>query len=137
MKIEFRQIKVKEICENYMDHGEEGVYGYNGKLNIRPPYQREFVYDDEKRNLVIDTVMRGLPLNIMYWAKNEDDTFELLDGQQRTISICQYVIGDFSIKRNNLDLYFHSLQPSEQEQILNYEMGISVCYKSVCHCSLK
>ena len=123
MKIEFKQIKIKDIVEGYMDNNEEGVFGFDGKLNIRPPYQREFVYKDKQRDLVIDTVMRGLPLNIMYWAKNDDETFELLDGQQRTISICQYVSGDFSIN----DMYFHSLTDAEQEQILNYELMVYIC----------
>lgn len=126
MQIEFRQIKVRDIVNGYVDNQEEGVYGFNGALNIRPPYQREFVYNDAKRDLVIDTVRRGLPLNIMYWAKNDDDTYELLDGQQRTISICQYVNGDFSIDSK----YFHSLTDDEQEQILNYEIMVYVCYGS-------
>lgn len=123
MKIEFKQIKVRDIVNGYVDEQENGVYGYNGLLNIRPAYQREFVYKDLKRDMVIDTVSRGLPLNIMYWAKNDDGTFEVLDGQQRTISICQYVIGDFSIDSK----YFHSLTDSEQEQILNYELMIYIC----------
>lgn len=70
MKITLKQIKVKDIAFGYIDNNEEGVYGYGGKLNIRPAYQREFVYKDKKRDMVIDTIMRGLPLNIMYWADN-------------------------------------------------------------------
>lgn len=97
MKIELYEITIKEIAENYVDNQEEGVIGYNGKLNIRPKYQREFVYDEKKRNAVIDTIMKGFPLNVMYWVKNDDGTFEILDGQQRTISFCQYVVGDFSV----------------------------------------
>ncbi len=97
MKIELYEITIKEIAEKYVDNQEEGVIGYNGKLNIRPKYQREFVYDEKKRNAVIDTIMKGFPLNVMYWVKNDDGTFEILDGQQRTISVCQYVAGDFSV----------------------------------------
>ena len=90
MKIELHKIKIKDIFEGYRNNNEEGVAGFGGKLNIRPKYQREFVYDDRKRNAVIDTVRRGFPLNVMYWVKNSDGTFEVLDGQQRTISICEY-----------------------------------------------
>lgn len=90
MKIELHEITVRAVAENYVDNDEEGVVGYNGKLNIRPKYQREFVYDDKKRNAVIDTIRKDFPLNVIYWVKNEDGTFEVLDGQQRTISFCQY-----------------------------------------------
>lgn len=123
MKIEFKQIKVADVAKNYKDNAEEGVYGYDGKLNIRPKYQREFVYDDKKRNAVINTVTRGFPLNVMYWAKNDDGTYEVLDGQQRTISICQYTNGDFSIKERA----FHNLTDTEQNQILNYKLMVYIC----------
>lgn len=86
MKIELHEITVGEIYNGYADSGENGVVGYDGKLNIRPKYQREFVYDNKKRNAVIDTINRGFPLNVMYWAVNEDGTYEILDGQQRTVS---------------------------------------------------
>lgn len=98
MKIELHEISIAEIANGYADNAEEGVVGYGGKLNIRPKYQREFVYDEKKRNAVIDTIVKGFPLNVMYWVKNEDGSFEVLDGQQRTISFCQYVSGDFSVK---------------------------------------
>jgi uncharacterized protein with ParB-like and HNH nuclease domain len=96
----------------------EGVIGYNGKLNIRPKYQREFVYDDKKRDAVIDTIFKDFPLNVMYWVKNEDGTFEVLDGQQRTISFCQYVKSDFSVGNRA----FHNLTNTEQEKLLNYKL---------------
>ena len=88
MKIELHEILIKDLVEGYVNSDEEGVIGYKGLLNIRPKYQREFVYNDKQREAVIDTVIKGFPLNVMYWCKNEDGTFELLDGQQRTISIC-------------------------------------------------
>ena len=122
MKITLEQIKIADIANGYVDNNEEGVYGFGGKLNIRPKYQREFVYKDKQRDLVLDTIMRGLPLNIMYWAKNEDGTFEVLDGQQRTISFCQFVNGDFSIDNK----YFHTLTDAEQNTILNYEVMVYV-----------
>ncbi len=123
MKIELHEIAVREVAEKYVDNAEEGVVGYNGKLNIRPKYQREFVYDEKKRNAVMDTIRNEFPLNVMYWVKNEDGTFEVLDGQQRTISFCQYVKGDFSINNRA----FHNLTNTEKEQILNYKLMVYFC----------
>lgn len=123
MKIELHEITVREVSENYVDNAEEGVVGYNGKLNIRPKYQREFVYDDKKRDAVIDTIFKDFPLNVMYWVKNEDGTFEVLDGQQRTISFCQYVKSDFSVDNRA----FHNLTNIEQEKILNYKLMVYFC----------
>ncbi len=123
MKIELKEISISEVAENYVDSAEEGVIGFNGKLNIRPKYQREFVYDEKKRNAVIETITKGFPLNVMYWVKNEDGTFEVLDGQQRTVSFCQYIHGDFSINNRA----FHNLTKTEQEQILNYKLMIYFC----------
>lgn len=123
MKIVLNEITVREVVEHYVDNAEEGVVGYGGKLNIRPKYQREFVYDEKKRNAVIDTIQKDFPLNVMYWVKNEDDTFEVLDGQQRTISFCQYVKGDFSLENRA----FHNLTDVEKEQILNYKVMVYFC----------
>lgn len=96
MNISLKEITVRELTDGFTDNEEGGVRGYSGRLDIRPPYQREFVYGERQRNAVIDTVMKGFPLNVMYWATREDGTFEVIDGQQRTISLCQYVSGDFS-----------------------------------------
>ena len=96
MKIELKKITVRELVDGYVDDAESGVRGYGGKLDIRPAYQREFVYKEKERNAVISTVMKGFPLNVMYWARNADGTFEVMDGQQRTISLCQYAAGDFA-----------------------------------------
>ena len=123
MKIELLEATVRELAADYSDDGEGGVRGYGGKLDIRPPYQREFVYDDRERNAVIATVRQGFPLNMMYWADRGDSTFEIIDGQQRTISVCQYVKGSFSIN----GLAFHNLQDDEKEGILEYRLMVYVC----------
>jgi len=123
MKIEFKEITVRELAEGYEDNAEEGVVGYGGKLDIRPPYQREFIYKDKQRDAVIDTVTKNFPLNVMYWAVRDDGNFEIIDGQQRTISICQYVNRDFSYQKR----YFHNLQKDEKEQILDYKLTIYLC----------
>jgi len=123
MKIELKKITVKDLSKGYQDNAEDGVVGFDGKLDIRPPFQREFVYKDKQRNAVIDTVTKDFPLNVMYWAVREDGSFEIIDGQQRTISLCQYIDGDFSID----GLAFHNLQPDKQDQILNYPLTIYLC----------
>ena len=123
MNIELHKITVRELTQGYEDNNENGVRAYGGLLDVRPPYQREFVYGEKERDAVIDTLTNGFPLNVMYWAVREDGTFEIIDGQQRTISICQYVNGDFAYNFR----YFHNLQPDEQEQILNYPLQVYIC----------
>lgn len=123
MKIELKEISVREVVDKYKDSADNGVVGFGGKLNIRPAYQREFVYKDKQRNAVIETVSKDFPLNVMYWVKNGEDTYEVLDGQQRTISICQYINGDFAINYK----YFHNLTEGEKTQILDYKLMVYIC----------
>lgn len=123
MNIKLNEITVKEVAENYSDNAENGVTGYNGRLNIRPAYQREFIYKEKQRDEVIRTVIKGFPLNVMYWVKSDDGNFEVLDGQQRTISLCQYVNGEFSLDHR----MFQNLTKTEQGQILNYKLMIYIC----------
>ena len=123
MQIEQRKVTVREVTEGYFNDAEEGVTGYDDRLDIRPKYQREFVYKDNQRDEVIRTVMRRLPLNVMYWCRTGQDTYEVLDGQQRTISLCEYVDGTFSVD----DKYFYNLPSDQQDQILDYELFVYVC----------
>lgn len=123
MKIELKQITVRDLVKDYQDSAEGGVRAYGGLLDVRPPYQREFVYKDKQRDAVIETVRQGFPLNVMYWAKRDNGTFEVIDGQQRTISLCQYINSDFAY----LMRYFHNLQADEQNAILDYELMVYVC----------
>ncbi|MDD5198041.1 MAG: DUF262 domain-containing protein [Candidatus Gracilibacteria bacterium] len=123
MKIELREISIREVTAGYINNQEDGVVGYGGALNIRPKYQREFVYKDRQRDSVIETVRKNFPLNVMYWVKSEDGTYEVLDGQQRTISICEYVAGNFSLNFQA----FHNLEDVEREQILDYKLMVYFC----------
>lgn len=123
MKIVLKEIPIRDVIQEYVNNAEDGVIGYNGKLNIRPKFQREFVYNGKQRDEVINTIRKNFPLNVMYWVKSEDGNYEVLDGQQRTISFCEYVKGGFSI--NNL--YFHSLTSDQQNQILDYKLMIYIC----------
>ena len=123
MKTEQIYIPVKEIVQDFKDDGEGGVVGYGGKLDIRPQYQREFIYGEAKRDAVIRTVTKNLPLNGMYWNIKEDRNYEVIDGQQRTISISQYVHGDFPFNGR----YFQNLHKNEREEILNYRCQVHLC----------
>ena len=69
MVITEQKVKVSDLCKNYSDNGDGGVFGYGGQLTIRPAFQREFVYKDKQRDAVIETVRKGYPLNVMYWSK--------------------------------------------------------------------
>ena len=127
MKIDLHKIKIREVIDGYKDSAEEGVVAYGGRLDVRPKYQREFVYKDKQRDAVIDTVKKGFPLNVMYWVKTGTDSFEVLDGQQRTISIGQYANGDFSVDFNGRTAMFHNLTKEEKDQILDYELMVYFC----------
>lgn len=139
MKIKLKEILVRDLFEGYIDNKEEGIVGFNGQLNIRPKFQREFIYNDKQRDEVIRTVLKGFPLNTMYWIITSDDGdiedledinlhdskyhYELLDGQQRTVSICEYCANNFSIN----SITFDNLTKTEQNQILDYKLMIYIC----------
>ena len=122
MEIKLHEITIRDVVNGYVDNQEAGVVGYGGKLDIRPPFQREFIYNEKERNAVIETINKGFPLNVMYWSKNGDN-YELLDGQQRTLSFCQYVNGDFSVDFKG----FNNLPKDLQEKILDYKLMIYIC----------
>ena len=126
MTIKQIEVTVREITQGYVNNEELGVRGYNGLLDIRPPYQREFIYNDKEQQAVINTVLHGYPLNVMYWVKRSEDAecpYEVMDGQQRTLSLCDYVANIFSF-----DLKFFCNQPADiQKQILDYPLTVYVC----------
>ena len=127
MNIELTKIKVSDLFDGYVDNNEEGVRGYHGLLDIRPAYQREFCYNDKQRAAVIDTIIKGFPLNTMYWVRTNDGTFELLDGQQRTLSICQFMNREFSVEvTDGIPKYFDP-EDALGQKILNYELMVYVC----------
>ena len=130
MNIRLVHIKVRDLFNGYQDNGDKGVVAYGGKLDVRPAYQREFVYKPEQQQAVIDTLSKGYPLNVMYWADHGNGHYELIDGQQRTLSICTFLDGDFScaglfgIKQPQA---FHSLPEDRREQLLDYELTVYIC----------
>lgn len=123
MKVTKQVIKVRDLFEKYSDQQEQGVTGYGGKLNIRPPYQREFIYKPEQQIAVIKSMLGGMPLSCMYWAVNEDGSYEVLDGQQRTMSICRFLNSNFAIDYH----FFSDMSQSEKETLLDYELDIYFC----------
>lgn len=126
LNIEQKEVTVGEITSGYVNNDEQGVRGYGGKLDIRPPYQREFIYNEKEQQAVITTVLNDYPLNVMYWVKREDDAecpYEVMDGQQRTLSLCEYVDGKFAYDFKN---FFN--QPEDvQKKILGYKLTVYVC----------
>ena len=127
MKIELNQIKVKDIFNGFHDDGEDGVFAYGGKLTIRPAYQREFVYDLEKQEAVLHTILKGFPLNTMYWVKTGNDTYEILDGQQRTLSAMYFLSHKLQISLNGKTYYNDSLPDDLYDKLMNYEFMIYIC----------
>ena len=123
MKIELKEITIRDLTAGYKDSIEDGVTAFGGNLDVRPKYQREFIYKEKQRDAVIASVQKDFPLNTMYWSVQGNNKFEIIDGQQRTISICQYVNGDFAYDK----LYFHNLQDDQQEQILDYKVMVYHC----------
>lgn len=123
MRIELHEIPIFEVVNGYADNAEEGVVGYGGRLNIRPAYQREFIYKDKQRDEVIRTIRKGFPLNVMYWVKSADGDFELMDGQQRTISLCSYAASQFALDYQ----FFHNLTAEEQKQFMEYSLMVYIC----------
>ena len=127
MKIEPRSVTVREVFDSYTDNDDDGVFAYGGKLAVRPPYQREFVYDNAKSEAVIHTVLNGFPLNIMYWVKVGESKYEVLDGQQRTLSVMKYLKHQFPITLDNKKYYWDSLPDDKYNAIMNYTFMIYVC----------
>lgn len=106
MKIELKSILIRDLISGYSNDPDSGVRAYGGKLNVRPPYQREFRYNEKQKQAVVNTIMKGFPLNIMYWSEDEDGNYEMIDGQQRTLSICEFYTHDFNIIDKDRGIFF-------------------------------
>ena len=127
MKIELFPVKVKELFQGFQDNGEKGVCGYGGMLDIRPAYQREFVYDLEQSEAVIHTALNGYPLNVMYWVNKGNSQYEILDGQQRSLALCKYLNHEYPITLNGSVYYCDSLPDDHYNRLINYELMVYVC----------
>lgn len=127
MEIDLKEFKVDDVFKNFTDDGDNGVFALNGNLIIRPPYQREFIYNIDQQKAVMDTVIKHFPLNSMYWVKREDGKYEVLDGQQRILSIMYYLSHKFSITVNNSEFYCDSLTDDLYNKILDYDLHVYIC----------
>lgn len=127
MKIEQKSVTVKEIFDGYVDKGDDGVFAFGGRLAIRPAYQREFVYDKKQAEAVIHTILNGYPLNVMYWVRTGADSYEVLDGQQRTLSVMQYLDHKSEISMDGKTYYWDSLPDDLLQRLLSYPFMVYVC----------
>lgn len=132
MKTDLRtEITIKDICEGFVYNELEGkgLFGLSGTLTIQPEYQRNYIYADGKRDVaVIESILKGYPLGLIYFNKVADKKFEVLDGQQRITSIGRFVTGKFAIQDDNgMQQYFSSLATELQQKILQTKMLIYEC----------
>ncbi len=132
MKTNLRiDITVKDICEGFVYNELEGkgLFGLGGKLTIQPEYQRNYIYADGKKDVaVIDSILKGYPIGLIYFNKVDDDRFEVLDGQQRITSIGRFVAGKFAVKdTNGHEQYFSGMAADKQSKIMNTTLLIYEC----------
>ena len=122
---------VKDICEGFVYNELEGrgLFGLSGKLTIQPEYQRNYIYADGKRDVaVIESILKGYPIGLIYFNKVSDDKLEVLDGQQRITSFGRFVTNKFAIKdENGMEQYFSGIAKDKQSMILDTELLIYEC----------
>ena len=120
-------ITVAKVIDGFVDHGDGGVLGYSGRLDIRPPFQREMVYSKKEQQAVVESAIKGYPLNVMYWSQHEDGRLEVLDGQQRTLSLARFFAGEFEVTVNGV-MYLEDTLPDEtREALLEYPLTVYIC----------
>ena len=130
MKTEFRTFTVEEICDGfeYNELEGKGLYGLAGKLTIQPEYQRNYIYADGKKDVaVIESVLKGYPLGLIYFNKVEDGRMEVLDGQQRITSLGRFLKNKFAVKINDLEQIFDGLNNGQQQKILQTKLLVYIC----------
>lgn len=124
-------ITVEDICKGFVYNVYEGkgLFGFSGKLTIQPEYQRNYIYADGKRDVaVIDSILKGYPLGLIYFTKVAEDKFEVLDGQQRITSFGRYITGKFAINdANGIPRYFIGLAKDQQDKIMQTKLTIYEC----------
>ena len=110
---------VEDICKGftYNELEGKGLFGLDGRLTIQPEYQRHYIYNDGKRDVaVIESLLKGYPIGLIYFNRTVDGRFEVLDGQQRITSIGRFVTGKFAIKDEADNVQYFSGLPEEQQQ---------------------
>lgn len=135
MKTELKQYTVEQICDGfeYNELEKKGLYGLSGKLTIQPEYQRNYIYEDGQKDVaVIESVLKGYPLGLIYFNHNKDfefplTEFEVLDGQQRITSLGRFVKNKFAVKINGIEQIFDGLNEGLQRKILNTKLLVYIC----------
>lgn len=130
MKTTLVKYSIEQICDGfeYNELEEKGLYGLAGKLTIQPEYQRSYIYTEKDRDVaVIDSVLRGYPLGLIYFCKTRSGQLEVLDGQQRITSLGRFLKNKFAVKVNGTEQYFSGLDKDKQQKILDTELLVYVC----------
>jgi len=124
-------ITVKDICDGFVYNELEGkgLFGLAGKLTIQPEYQRNYIYADGKRDVaVIESILKGYPLGLIYFNKVSDDNLEVLDGQQRITSFGRFVTNKFAIQdERGMQQYFDGIAADQRKKILETKLLIYEC----------
>lgn len=124
-------ITIEEICRGfvYNEYEGKGLFGLSGKLVIQPEYQRNYIYADGKRDVaVIDSILKGYPLGLLYFTKVGEEKYEVLDGQQRITSIGRFVTGKFAIKdENDIPRFFSGLASDKRNMIMQTKLTVYIC----------
>lgn len=124
-------ITIREVCDGfeYNEFEGKGLFGLSGKLTIQPEYQRNYIYADGKRDVaVIDSILKGYPIGLIYFNQAGKDKFEVLDGQQRITSIGRFVKDKFAVKdKNGHEQYYSGMATSQREQIMNTKLLVYIC----------
>lgn len=130
MKTTLETYTVKQICDGfeYNELEGKGLYGLAGQLTIQPEYQRNYIYADGKKDVaVIESVLKGYPLGLLYFNKVEDRRLEVLDGQQRITSLGRFIKNKFAVQQNGMEQIFDGLNKEKQQKILNTELLVYIC----------
>lgn len=123
---------VGDVCKGFIfDRNEgKGLFGMDGQLIIQPEFQRNYIYGDGKRDVaVVESLLKGYPLGLIYFVLNKDGMYEVLDGQQRITSFARFVRNSwpFAVVRNGKPRYFDSLDEDDRNKIVNTKLTIYVC----------
>jgi len=124
-------LTVKDICEGFVYNELEGkgLFGWGGRLTIQPEYQRNYIYNDGKKDVaVVDSLAKGYPLGLLYFVKTAPDKYEVLDGQQRITSFGRFATGKLAIKdAHGMEQYVDGIAADIREKIMNAPLTIYVC----------
>ena len=130
MKTELKIYTVEQICDGfeYNELEGKGLYGLAGQLTIQPEYQRNYIYADGKKDVaVIESVLKGYPLGLIYFNKVDGEHLEVLDGQQRITSLGRFLKNKFAVMINGMEQIFDGLDKGKQQKILQTKLLVYVC----------